>query len=148
MTERGGGPETLLDIYKLHAELAEHVSSSREGLNRLYTGMVTAIIAGSVLLHRVAPSSEAIWVLPVLGIVVSLSWMISLHSVTGKLTAKHAVLIELESELSFDFFKREQTNFESLGFVRRKWSGMLMPGSFLTISGAWLATLLAKQFCP
>ena len=147
MTERSSNPGILLDIYKLHAELAEQVSSSREGLNKLYTGMVTAIIAGSVLIHRVAPNSDAMWMLPVLGIAVSLSWMMSLHSVTGRLSAKHAVLIDLESELPFDFLKREQAEFKNLGFVRRKWSGMLMPVSFLVISGGWLATLLAEQFC-
>ena len=147
MTERSSDPGILLDIYKLHAEIAEQVSSSREGLNKLYTGMVTAIIAGSVLLHRVAPNSDAMWMLPVLGIAVSLSWLMSLHSVTGRLSAKHAVLIDLESELPFDFLKREQAEFKNLGFVRRKWSGMLMPVSFLVISGGWLATLIAEQFC-
>ena len=148
MVERSDDPGTLLGIYQLHAELAEQVSSSREGLNRLYTGMVTAIVAGSVLLHRVAPNSDAMWVLPVLGIAISLSWMVSLHSVTGKLSAKHAVLIDLESGLPIDFLKREQAEFENLGFVRRKWSGLLMPMLFLAISSAWLATLLVEKFCP
>lgn len=147
MTETSSIPGNLLDIYKLHAELAEQVSSSREGLNRLYTGMVTAIIAGSVLLYRLAPNADAVWVLPVLGIAASLSWMMSLHSVTGRLSAKHAVLIDLESELSFDFLRREQAEFKSQGFVRRKWSGLLMPVLFLAISSGWLATMLSEQFC-
>ena len=75
MTSAKGDSGTLLGIYKLHAKLAERASSSREGLNELYSGMVTAIVAGSVLLHRLAPDSNTMWVLPVLGIAVSLSWM-------------------------------------------------------------------------
>ena len=58
--------------------------------------MVTSIVAASVLLHRVAPDSGTMWVLPVLGMIASLSWMISLHSVTGRLSAKHVVLLELD----------------------------------------------------
>ena len=83
----------LFEMYKLHAELAEQAASLREGLNKLYSGMVTSIVAASVLLHRVAPDTESVWVLPTLGIVVSLSWILSLHSVTGRLSARHAVLV-------------------------------------------------------
>ena len=93
----------LFETYKLHAELAERVAAVREGVNKLYAGMVTGIVAASVLLHRLVPESETIWILPVLGIVVSLSWMFALHSVTGRLSAKHDVLIALEEQLPFKF---------------------------------------------
>ena len=96
MTEGKNDFGTLFGIYKLHAELAEQASSSRESLNKIYSGMVTAIVAGSVLIHRVAPDSDTMWVLPVLGIAISLSWMMSLHSATGRLSAKHTALLELE----------------------------------------------------
>ena len=138
----------LFGIYKLHAELAEQASSMREGLNKLYAGMVASIIAASVLLHRVAPdSADAVWVLPVLGMVVSLSWMMSLRSVTGRLSAKHAVLVDLESMLPFDFLKREQIGFFKVGIVRRKRSGLVMPAAFLGICAAWLTTVIVKDFC-
>ena len=138
---------SLLDIYRLHAELAEQASSSRESLNKLYSGMVTAIVGGSVLLHRLAPDSDTMWVLPVLGIAVSLSWMMSLRSVTGRLSAKHAVLLELESQLPFAFFEREDAEFDKFRIVRRKWSGLLMPSAFLAICGAWLTTLIVDNLC-
>lgn len=35
----------LLEIYKLHAELADKVSQRREGANRLYVSLITAILA-------------------------------------------------------------------------------------------------------
>ena len=138
---------TVFGIYKLHAELAEQASSLREGLNKLYSGMVTSIVAASVLLHRVAPDSGTMWVLPVLGMIASLSWMISLHSVTGRLSAKHAVLLELESRLPFDFYSRENTEFDKRRIFRRKWSGVLMPAAFLALSGVWLATLIVQSYC-
>ena len=129
---------TLLEIYKVHADLAEQAAASREGLNKLYTGMVSSIIAASVLIQRVAPAAEAIWVLPVLGMVVSVCWLMSLHSMTGRLSAKHAVLVELETQLPFRFLERENKEFSSGGFVRRKWSGAAMPVLFLAMCVAWL----------
>ena len=60
--------------------------------------------------------------MPCLGVVVAISWMLSLDSMTGRLSAKHAVLVDLESRLPFDFFRQENEGFEKGGFVRRKWS--------------------------
>ena len=137
--------ETLFGIYKLHAELAEQASSSRENLNKLYSGMVTFIVAASVLLHRVAPDSDTMWVLPVLGIVVSLSWMMSLGSVTARLSAKNRVLLELESRLPFGFFKCEKAEFDKQPCIfRRKWTGLLMPVAFLVICVAWFGMLISS----
>ena len=138
---------TVFGIYKLHAELAEQAASLRESLNKLYSGMVTAVVAGSVLIHRVAPDSETMWVLPALGIAISLSWMMSLHSATGRLSAKHTVLLELESKLPFAFLERENNEFNKLRIVRRKWTGLLMPGAFLVLSGAWFVTLIVDMAC-
>ena len=59
--------ELLFETYKLHAELAERVAALREGLNKLYSGMVVGIVAASVLLHRLAPNAETTWLLPIVG---------------------------------------------------------------------------------
>ena len=136
---------TLLEVYKLHAGLAEQAAASREGLNKLYTGMVSSIVAASVLLRRVAPDVDEMWVLPALGAVVSLCWTMSLHSMTGRLAAKHRVLAELESNLPFAFLTRESAEFDKGGFVRRKWTSVLMPVMFLLICIGWLATLMVEQ---
>jgi len=136
---------TLLEIYKLHADLAEQAAASREGLNKLYTGMVSSIIAASVLIQRVAPEAEAMWMLPVLGMVVSICWLMSIHSMTGRLSAKQAVLVELEAKLPFEFLRRENEEFEKRAFVRRKWTGAAMPGLFLAICVAWLLVLTEKE---
>ena len=135
----------LFDAYKLHAELAERVASIREGLNKLYTGMVATAIAASVFLYRFIPNSEVFWVLPVLGILLSLSWIFSLFSVTGRLSAKHKVLVSLEQELPFNFLEREKQEFDSYRFIRRKHTALIMPGAFLILSIWWLVVLFCKQ---
>ena len=139
--------QLLFDTYKLHAELAESVASTREGVNKLYTGIVVSIVAASVLLHRLVPNTETIWVLPVLGVVVSLSWMLSLHSITGKLCAKHDVLLILERELPFQFLERESVEFEKGGFLRRRYTGMIMPSAFLALCAAWFGFLHMGHLC-
>lgn len=139
--------QMLFEIYKLHAELARDIDSNREGLNKIYAGMVASIIAVSVLLYRLVPDVETIWMLPVLGIVVSLSWILSLHSIAGKLYAKHAVLLVLEKNFPFDFFQREEDEFEKGRFLRRKYSGLILPYAFLTVCVIWFVILIVKQFC-
>ncbi len=138
---KSDGRELLFETYKLHAELAERVASAREGLNKLYVGMVTSIVATSVLLYRLVPDSETIWVLPTLGIVVSLSWMFALHSMTGKLAAKHDILVVLEQKLPFNFLEQENVLFNKGGFLRRRYTGLIMPGAFLALCATWLVFL-------
>lgn len=133
----------LIEIYKLHADLAEQAAASREGLNKLYTGMVSSIVAASVLFLRFAPGPEIGWVLPSLGVAVAICWMLSLGSMTGRLLAKHAVLVDLESRLPFEFFRQENEEFEKGGYVRRKWSSGLMPVFFLLVCLCWLGIVLA-----
>ena len=130
----------LFETYKIHVELAERVASLREGINRLYTGMVTGVVSVSVLLQRLAPDAATTWVLPSLGIVVSLSWMLSLSSVTGRLTAKNQVLSELETKLPFAFLVHEQERFNKRRFIRRSLTGMVIPSTFLCLCIAWLVT--------
>lgn len=137
----------MFDIYKLHAELTDSAASSRESLNRVYVGLVASIVAASVLLHRLVPDSETTWVLPVLGIVVSLSWVFSLYSVTGRLRAKHDVLVVLEKELPFNFFELESREFEKSKVLRRRHTGLVMPCTFLGLCAGWLTFLAVGKSC-
>ena len=143
MSEHEEDIETLLVIYRLHAELAEQAASAREDLGKLYAGMVSSILAASVLLQRFAPDSATMWLLPTLGVFVSVSWVMSLRSITARLSAKHAVLLNLELNLPFDFLKRENEQFEKARGSRRKQSTVMLPGVFLALCALWLGTLLA-----
>ena len=139
--------QLLFETYKLHAELAERVASLREGLSKLYSSMVASIVAASVLLHRFLPDTEMVWIVAALGILLSLSWMFSLHSVTGRLSAKHEVLLELEEQLPFKFLKKENQAFNQGSFLRRKHSELVMPTGFLILSTIWFVFLLIRDYC-
>lgn len=135
----------LFETYKLHAELAERIASIREDLNKLYTGMVSGVIAVSVLLYRFMPDNRVHLVLPALGILISLSWIFSLHSVTGRLSAKHKVLVSLEEKLPFNFLEREKKEFDSGGFIRRQFTAFILPVAFLILSIFWFIVLFCSQ---
>lgn len=135
---------TLFDLYRLHAELAERVASLREGVNKLHSGIVASIVAASALLHRVDSDLEIELILPILAIVVCLSWIASLHSVTGRLAAKSAVLKDLEKTLNFDFLQREEKKFNEVCILSRKRSGFLIPGIFIVLCFVWIFFLVCR----
>ena len=133
---------TRFEIYKVHAELAEQVAGHREGLHKMYSGMVAAIVSASILMERFVPETQMAWALPVLGLVVSISWLLSIYSITARLAAKHDVLVELEKRLPFDFFVREESAFKQRGSLARKRSSLIMPWCFVVMCILWIAYLL------
>lgn len=141
MSTQSNHDQTLFETYKLHAELAEQVATQREGLNKLYSGMFISLVAASILIYRVAPGTDMMWALPALGILTSLAWIFSIYSVTGRLSAKHTVLLHLEEKLPFKFLTQEQVAFKSHCFINRKYSAMLMPEVLLVLCAAWLLIL-------
>lgn len=146
MSEKSSQPDPdcrqwWFETYKLHAELAERVASLREGMNKLYSGMVSGIVAASVVLHRIAPDAGTVWVLAVLGIVVSLSWLLSVWSVSGRLSAKGETLRAMEAKLPFQFLIEEKRRFDNQWSLRRKWSLSIIPWLFLALCVLWLFVL-------
>ena len=135
------------ETYKLHAELAERVASLREGMNKLYTGMVSGIIAASVAIHRINSDAETAWVLAALGIAVSVSWLLSISSVSGRLAAKGEVLRTMEQKLPFNFLTEEKRRFDEQGFLRRSRSLYVVPSLFLSICVLWLVVLCMRVIC-
>jgi len=126
------------EIYQLHSELAEKISTAREGSNKLYAGMITTIVAISTYVNQILPGYEYNWVLPVLGLVISLSWLLTLNSATGKLYAKHYILLELEKELPFHFFEKENEVFVKGPYLRTRYTYMVLPICFIVLSIALL----------
>ena len=49
----------------------------------------------------------------------------------------------LEAKLPFGFLCREE-ELNKRRFVRRKWTGLAMPGVFLILCAAWLTILVAQ----
>ena len=135
----------LVEIYKLHAELTERAAALREEFTKIYTAAVSAIVAAGVLLHRLSGENkepELEWVLPLLGVVVSLSWLMSFGSTTARLAAKHRTLLELEQELPFDFLTRESPH--TPWRKHRRVTGSVMPVLFLLVCLAWLYAVVGE----
>lgn len=98
----------LLEIYKLHSELADRISQRREGANRLFVSLLVglAVVSATMLRFGIGdtPVQLATLVLGLLGISLSASWFIVIRSYRQINSAKFRVLHELERKLAFQFF--------------------------------------------
>lgn len=129
--------QQLLEIYKLHAELANNVSQRREGANRLYASILTAFLAAVAFMARWG--EDDILNTPVflllcggLGMGVCVSWCIVISTYRRLNKRKFTVLLELENELLFSFFRREEIlkNEEDKTFRRLTYAERVLPGIF------------------
>ena len=103
--------QELLEIYKIHAELADRISQRREGANRLYVSLLSIILALLAALLRYGTGIIPVWVVlgiaGVLGMLLAASWYIIIRSYRQLNKGKFDTLLELEENLAFPFFKRE-----------------------------------------
>ena len=101
----------LLEIYKLHAELADRVSQRRDSANRLHVSLQLGLGLFLSALLRFgtgdAPGDLILSVASILGLLVSSSWLIVINSYRQLNQKKFQVLNDLEKCLSFQFFSRE-----------------------------------------
>ena len=96
--------QELLEIYRLHAELADKMSQRREGANRLYVSLITAFLIFLVASSRFWPEAAFMPVVLVgggiFGILLSVSWLIAIRSYRQLNSAKFKLLLELEEKLA------------------------------------------------
>ena len=103
--------QDLLDIYKLHAELADRVSQRREGANRLYVSLLVglAVFAAAILrfsTDSISVDTVLIWT-SILGAMLTLSWYVTIRSYRQLNAGKFRVLQDLERHLAYPFFTKE-----------------------------------------
>ena len=107
-----------LEIYKLHAELADRVSQRREAANRLHFSLLSGLglLAGvfTEFDDRESPVhpmeslvNPMFLVVGVLSTVISLSWWIVIRSYQQLNSGKFKSLDELEKRIAFPFFRKE-----------------------------------------
>ena len=140
--------DRIFEIYQLHTELAERVAALGEGLNKVYLGMVSGVVAGAVLVHKLLPSVELKdWIFPSLGLVVSISWSLGILSINGRLAAKKKVLQDYERQLGIDFIKQEEDEFRrhKISSVRRVISAEFMPLLLSVAYAYWIIYLLVVR---
>lgn len=103
--------DQLLEIYKLQAELADRVNQRRDNTNRLYVSLLTGSAILLAFFLRFGAETMPVWIVllaaGVLGIALSLSWLILIRSYLQLTVGKYKTLNELEKKLAYPFFKRE-----------------------------------------
>ena len=117
--------QELLEIYKIHAELADRVSQRREGSNRLYVSLLSVILVLLAALLRYGTGIIPVWLVlgiaGVLGMLLASSWYINIRSYRQLNKGKFDTLLELEEKLAYPFFKREWELLEEGKNKNRYW---------------------------
>lgn len=102
--------QELLEIYKLHAQLADNVSNRRATANRFYMLVLSGLVAlFSALIQRQngIPLGYLMVGFGLFGTVLTFGWYIVIRSYRQLNTGKFLALHELEEQLAYPFFKRE-----------------------------------------
>lgn len=103
--------QELLEIYKLHAELADRVSQRREGANRLFVSLLTGTLIFLAAFLRYGeetmPVGAILTTVSIFGIFLSAAWYVIIRSYRQLNSGKFAALHELEEKLAYPFFRRE-----------------------------------------
>jgi len=133
--------DTYVELYKLHAELADRVSQRREGANRLHVSIAVGLVVflGTLIRFSEDQALDAIVVLAVgiCGVIVSVSWYIVLRSYRQLNTEKFRVLHDMETQLPYQFFTMEWDP-ESLGTKsNRYWKLSVVETVMPTMFGAF-----------
>ena len=115
----------FLELYKLHAELADRVSQRREAANRQFVASLTGLLIFIAALFRFGTGdipAEGIFVIGgILGFALSVSWFIVIRSYRQLNSGKFAALDELEKKLVFPFFRREWEILEKGENTKKYW---------------------------
>ena len=146
--------EQLLEIYKLHSELADHVSQRREQANRLYVAIISSIIvlAAAILRFGVKGISGELIAAAMCAfiIIVCFSWSITILSHKDLNSNKFRVLLELEDQMLFPFFKKEWdpagTGRKSNDYLPLSKVAMSLPFIYQSFAAVALAYLLFRLF--
>ena len=102
--------QELLEIYKLHAELADSVSRQRSTANRFYMLVLSGLaVLFSAFLQRKngVPLGWLMVGFGSFGTLLAGAWYIVIRSYRQLNSSKFKALHELEEKLAYPFFKRE-----------------------------------------
>lgn len=141
----------LLEIYKLHADLADRASRRRASANRLYVSLLTGILVLLAAFLRYETGTVPLWMIltsfSVVGMLLSASWFFVIRSYRQLNSGKFGTLIELEEKLSWPFFRREWEMLEE-GKNRSRYWKLTVVESFLPLGffALSLALFLAGLF--
>jgi hypothetical protein len=103
--------EEIMEIYKLHVEMADRVSQRRGQTNKFYISLLSALLAiiSFYITSTVLVNYRNIFILifGILGILLCILWALNINSYKQLNTGKFKVLNEIEGKLVYQFYKRE-----------------------------------------
>lgn len=102
--------QELLEIYRLHAELADSVSRQRATANRFYMLVLSGLVVlFSALVQRQngIPLGVLMVGFGLFGMLLAAAWYVVIRSYRQLNSGKFKALHELEEQLAYPFFKRE-----------------------------------------
>ena len=107
---------TILEMYKLHTEMADRVSQRRNTTNNLFVTINTSIITASIFIFAGnLPNKYIILVaIFILGIALSFVWKNLINSYKKLNTAKFKALDLLENKLPIKFYEIEYKAYQKL----------------------------------
>ena len=132
--------DRLLEIYKLHAKLADKVSQRREAANRLYVSLHAGLLVFMAATLRWpftdVPENLVLAVFSLVGVVLSASWYVVIRSYRQLNSLKFKVMPELERLLPFEFYNLEWKA-KGEGFGSKYWQltyvEVTLPITFLVL---------------
>ena len=102
--------QELIEIYKLHAGLADSVSRQRGTTNRFYILLMSGLsvlFSALLQLRNGVPLGGLMIGFGLLGTSLAVAWYIHIRSYRQLNSGKFKPLHELEEQLAYPFFKRE-----------------------------------------
>jgi hypothetical protein len=102
--------QELLEIYKLHTQLADNVSNRRVTANRFYLLVLSglSLLFSTFLQHKGGlPIGRFLIGFGLLGMLLASAWYVVIRSYRQLNSRKFRVLHELEEKLAYSFFTRE-----------------------------------------
>ena len=144
------GSDQVLEIYKLHAELADRVSQRREGANRLFVGVLTGLLVFLAYVPRFGERDLSVDSLlgfvGAAGALLSGSWFVVIRSYRQLTTGKFKALHELEERLPYAFFRREWELLKKGADFRSYWKLTVVETSLPIIFGFLFLGVLVFAF--
>ena len=128
--------DEIHELYKLHAELADRVSQRREGANRLYVSVLAGMVAVLAISIRFGvaglPSDIVMLLTGILGVLLSLNWLVVIRSYRQLNSGKFAALKGLEAQLAYQFFAIEKESLKER-YVRLTVAESALPWIFFVL---------------
>ena len=140
-----------LEIYKLHAELADRVSQRREGANRLYVSLLVGLVVFLAALIRFGIGDAPQWMVlcsvGIFGALLSASWYVVIRSYRQLNTGKFKALHDLEEKLAYPLFKREWELLAEGRDINRYWKLTVVETALPIFFGLLFLGIIAYSIC-